>query len=51
MVIGSYRTLFGATLVATVVLVTENKLLDRKKSEDAEETTGLKNVPRLGTKK
>jgi hypothetical protein len=50
-VIGSYSTLFGATLVATVVLVAENKFHDRKKSDDAEKTIGKKNVPRLGTKK
>ncbi|MCR5158404.1 MAG: hypothetical protein K6D37_04690 [Prevotella sp.] len=44
-VIGSFSTLFGATLVATVVLVAENKPHDRKKSDGAEETPRLKKCP------
>jgi hypothetical protein len=39
-VVGSYSTLFGATLVATVMIVAEIKLHDRKKSDDAEKTPG-----------
>ena len=43
-VIGSYSTLFGATLVATVVLVAENKPHDRK-NRRCGENTRLKKCP------
>ncbi len=43
-VIGSYSTLFGATLVATVVLVAENKPHDRKNRRCGEKTR-LKKCP------
>ncbi len=50
-VIGSYSTLFGATLVATVVFVAENKLHGRKKQRMRRIPQAKKNVPSLGTKK